>query len=231
MRSFNFLNSFPHIFCFQNRGMSLIVILMLLMAITGVVMFSARLAVVGESSARNRVDYELARHAAEAALRDAERDLLLTEKPATAACSRDSYDYSQRFSTLYINQNCPQGQCSEQVQGVRDWADGTNAERWWPVTKNGWPTTPPVGGKWNGDNHTANHNFTPGCYFNGAVPLGSFTGATRIQGVERQPEYLIELFLSRDTPMARISARGFGMKGTETEVLLQSYILLPPIFP
>ena len=229
MRSFIFFNLPQSVLNFQCRGMSLIVILMLLMAITGMVIFSARLAVVGESSARNRVDYELARQAAEAALRDAERDLLLTEKPAAATCSRTSYDYNQRFSPLSVNENCPQGQCSEQVQGVRDWANGSNAERWWPTTKVGWANT--VGGKWNGENHTGNHNFTPGCTFNGAVPLGTFTGVPEINNVQRQPEYLIELFLSRDTPMARISARGFGMVGTETEVLLQSYLLLPPMFP
>ena len=220
-----------HVLYRPARGIALAVILMLLVALTGVVAFSARQAVVGESSARNQMDYELARQAAEAALRDAERDILLTEMPSAAKCARESYDYSERFSSLRVNANCPKGQCSEQTGGSRDWVTGANAERWWPPAMSGWPST--NGGGWNGSARTAAHSFAipSNCVFSGGVPLGTFTGASPISQVEYQPEYLMELFLTRDTPMVRVTARGFGMVKGETQVVLQSYVRLPSQFP
>lgn len=210
----------------QGRGIALVVILMLLVALTGVVAFSARQAVVGESSARNQMDYELARQAAEAALRDGERDILLDAKPSGAKCARESYDYAERFSPRLVNADCLQGQCSEQQAGTRNWSSGAmaDAERWWP---------PANGGSWNGSDRSGDHSFVvpSDCVFSGGVPLGTFTGAARISQVEYQPEYLIELFLTRDTPMARVTARGFGMVKGQTQVVLQSYVRLPSQFP
>jgi type IV pilus assembly protein PilX len=213
---------FRHGFLRQERGIVLAVIMMLLVALTGVVAFSARQAVVGEGSARNQMDYELARQAAESALRDAERDILLPGKPTTVPatkCERAAYDRGERFSVLNVKETCPQGQCSERDSTAPpDWGAGENAERWWPFAK---------GGKWNDDRRIVG----PDCVFNGGVPLGTFTGAKEIKGVEYQPEYLMEFFLNREPRMVRVIARGFGMVKGETQVVLQSYMTLPAYTP
>ena len=63
------------------KGMTMIVVLMLLMLMSSAAIFSARYATIGESMARNQLDYERAKQAAESALRDAERDILLPGPP------------------------------------------------------------------------------------------------------------------------------------------------------
>ena len=197
----------------RSRGIALVVILILLMAITTVVAFSAKHAVVGESSARNQMDYEVARQAAEAALRDGENDVL--RSPSTRnPCGRKFEEIS--FFALYFTSDCPKGQCSES-KGPYTWAkNSTAAERWWPDD---------YGGKW-GNNEVVSASSD----FNGGVPFGTCTGATKVIGVEYQPEYLLEYF-HRDTPFVRITARGFGVHGYETQVVLQSYVRLRLMAP
>ena len=200
------------------RGVALVVILILLMAITAVVAFSARQAVVGESSARNQMDYEIARQAAEAALRDGERDVLGQSAPTNRTCPPRIT--TNRFSPRYFTSECQLGQCSESVGVQRnEWKLGSStAQRWWPDE---------YGGKWVNSNGKKNRN---NCDFRGGVPIGSFTDAKEIEGVEYQPEYLLE-YLHRDMPVVRVTARGFGVVGIETQVVLQSYVRLPIMAP
>ena len=196
----------------RSRGVALVVILILLMSITAVVAFSARQAVVGESSARNQMDYEVARQAAEAALRDGERDALGDLASANPTCNRIPTD---RFSPRYFTSQCFLGQCSESVDVSRhDWRQNSaNAERWWPDEH---------GGRWrNSENKTSSP-----CSFHGSVPIGRFTGAKKVAGVQNQPEYMLE-YLHRDMPVVRVTARGFGTVGYEAQVVLQSYVRLP----
>jgi type IV pilus assembly protein PilX len=195
----------------RSRGIALVVILILLMAITTVVAFSARHAVVGESSARNQMDYEVARQAAEAALRDGESDVLLkTTDPGPDPCGRK---VANRFSPIYFTPDCPNGQCSEPA-GVRTWeGNSPTAEPWWPAK---------YGGKWGNSSTSVN--------FVGGVLFGKCTKAPNIVGVEYQPEYLLEYF-HRDKPVVRVTARGFGVTGDETQVVLQSYVRLPLLAP
>ena len=80
---------------------------------------------------------------------------------------------------------------------------------WWPTAKQG---------LWN----DGAVNPTADCNFKGAVPLGTFTGAPKIQGVAAQPEYIIEYLARGDDMMMRITARGFGAD-RNTETVLQSY--------
>ena len=200
------------------RGIALVVILILLMAITTVVAFSARHAVVGESSARNQMDYEVARQAAEAALRDGERDVLREEGKGKNLCARDD-DKLKRFGSIYFKSDCPKGQCSES-KGPYTWAkNSAAAEHWWPDQ---------YGGKWGkniSDESLASSDFY------GGVPFGTCTGAEiKVIGVEHQPEYLLE-YLPRDRSVVRVTARGFGVAGYETQVVLQSYVMLPLMFP
>ena len=199
----------------RSRGIALVVILILLMAITTVVAFSARHAVVGESSARNQMDYEVARQAAEAALRDGERDVLFKFDTVNDPCERT---VDERFSTAYFDTECSNGQCTEfeDPSNPSTWGGNfSNAAYWWPAK---------YGGKW-GD------SIKPPGNFNGGVPYGRCTNAPKLAGVQYQPEYLLEYFNREPKPFVRVTARGFGVTGHETQVVLQSYVQLPLMVP
>ncbi len=207
------------------RGLSLVIVLMFLLAITGITVWSARQSMLGEGMSRNQLDLEVARQAAEAALRDAERDLMnLTEtiRP-NASCTRglDRPTIASDFTDT-----CTGGLCffPDARYASSNWSDAdsdhpTLAEPWWPTSKAGlWNNTfddkpaPPVKDK---------------CGFTGGVPLGTFTGIAPIQGVAVQPEYLIEFFQKvsngtyQVTNTYRITARGFGYT-QRTQVVLQT---------
>jgi type IV pilus assembly protein PilX len=210
----------------RHRGIGLPVVLMILLALTGLTLFSARNATLSERTARNQLDIERARQAAESALRDAERDLNLTaaDAPAGAPCRREVRPISN--ATYTFDEACTAGQCDGQINSFvnANWNSATSAstdsEPWWPFAK---------GGKWDDDlankpRRGSNANCTT---FTGGVPLGSFTGVPLIVGVERQPEYLIERIRRPENKFFyRITARGFGA-ALQTQVVLQSYFRPP----
>jgi type IV pilus assembly protein PilX len=201
------------------------VVLVFMLALTGLGLMSARLALGGEALARNQLDHEVAFQAAEAALRDAERDILLTNvKPANAVCSRGT-DRLAGIDLTAFRENCLRGQCdSNAAKGVaKDYSSASSSvansgEVWWPADK---------GGLWNDAKNKAAS--ATSCDFNGAVPLGAFTGAPAVVAVARQPEYLLE-YTKRDNGrlVFRITARGFGYR-QNSEVVLQSYFLYPDV--
>lgn len=201
------------------QGVALAVVLMFLLVITGLALFSARYATMGESMARNQLDAERARQAAESALRDAERDLMLTGAAVTGAlCDRSAVrPVFMNFSAFTAA--CPGGQCAlpEAAYTGADWNSSThaNAMPWWPEAN---------GGVWNNSFDTKPRGTSASCTFNGGVPIGTYTGAAAIAGVARQPEYLIEVFSRGSSRLIffRITARGFGASEA-TQVVLQSY--------
>lgn len=201
------------------QGVALAVVLMFLLVITGLALFSARYATMGESMARNQLDAERARQAAESALRDAERDLMLTGAAVTGAlCDRSAVrPVFLNFSSFTAA--CPGGQCElpEVAYTSVDWSSSThtNAMPWWPTAN---------GGVWNNDFAAKPRGASASCNFNGGVPIGTYTGAAAIAGVARQPEYLIEVFNRGNSRLIffRITARGFGALEA-TQVVLQSY--------
>ena len=208
------------------RGLSLVVVLLFLIAITSIAVLSARKSTMQEGAGRNQLDMEMARQAAESALRDAERDLSGAIMDTTnASCTRPEI--------LLFDKDCPTGLCRKETDSAANstyansnWtaavAGSTDkSEPWWPTSK---------GGLWN-DNFSNKPPRTPtaqsNCSFTGGVPLGTFTGATAIIGVAIQPEYLIEYFLKKDgqggkeVDTYRITARGFGYT-RRTQVVLQT---------
>lgn len=205
------------------QGISLVVVLIFLTAITGITIYSVRQSLFGEGTARNQIDLEVARQAAESALRDAERDImnLSTTALTGASCTRgrDRLPIPADFTS-----DCQQGYCifAESSYANANWHDATsastsNVEPWWPTSK---------GGKW-GAPKTAPIASSDCSTFTGGVPYGTYTGSARIQGVANQPEYLVELF-SRTSPVSRqptnyyrITARGFGYL-QRTQVVLQT---------
>lgn len=204
-------------------GVALIVVLIFIVALTSLAIFSARDVSLGEKLARNQLDSQVALESAEAALRDAEFDLMLKdgtlrtgafcarlyglERPVTAPSAFSAFE-----STCLRGQCSPSPSVTAANSNYATAPSATNYEAWWPASK---------GGLWNDDISTkpttaASANCTS---FTGGVPFGTFTGRTRVTGVSRQPEYLIER-MSPD--FVRITARGFG-RNPNTEIVLQSY--------
>lgn len=231
----------------QQRGVALVVVLLFLVAVTGISVWTARQSMLAEGSVRNQMDQEVARQAAESALRDAERDIdqaALGVLASNASCLRssaatDNYGINPNAFTA----GCVGGLClkDDSTYATSDWSSAstsntTVAEPWWPANK---------GGLWN-DNADTKPGRDPvtsaNCdTFTGGVPLGTYTGVPPIKGVAKQPEYLIEVFRRKHvrinldetrvtstgekanqwSTMYRITARGFGYS-QRTQVVLQT---------
>ena len=221
----------PAAFGGRARGVALLVVLVFTLALTGIALVSARLALGGEGLARNQLDHQVARQAAEAALRDAERDIMLPANyvpsaSAVPACARDAERPVQDKEAVLGTAACLRGHCllNEKEMGKVSFGAATSTtegEVWWPVAR---------GGRWNNDLSTkpspgSNKNCLT---FTGAVPLGTFTGAQPIPAVAQQPEYLLERMRRGKQLLFRITARGFGYR-QGTEVVLQSYFVVPEL--
>ncbi len=194
------------------RGVALIIVLIFLLILTTVAAFTIKRVLYGEDMARNMLDMEVARQAAEAALRDAERDIMLAGNATGAACARDAdRPIRNAYGEPHFASTCPRGQCrfGEQTPAAYYAASnfdvGTNPQPWWPGSQTQWKASPPTA-----------------CAFEGGVPLGTFTATPGVQGVSRQPEYLIEYMQRGDDIYFRNTARGWGLD-RNTEVVLQSY--------
>jgi type IV pilus assembly protein PilX len=205
-------------------GMSLPIVLMFLLVISLLATVGMRRATLGESLSRNQIELETARQAAEAALRDAERDLLLPTGAmrANALCGRGAdRPTDQNLDDTYFNTACPRGQCffgtTYYTTSNYNASPVVNPQPWWPTTNS-------KGGLWNNDsaNKPSDSNGVgTNCTFNGAVPLGTFTGTPRLAAVAAQPEYIIERMKRGTDTFMRITARGFGTD-PNTEFVMQS---------
>lgn len=215
----------------SQRGIALITVMLFLIALTGLAVWTARQSLLGEGMARNQLDRAAAQQAAEAALRDAERDLTILQSAirtgASCTRSREGPPKSYEFTG-----DCTLGYCfkEETNYGTSNWSTATAAlktvaEPWWPVNK---------GGDWNNTfadkpDRTAAVLDTAHCNFKGGVPIGTFTGIPPITGVAVQPEYLVELYdhtkvstvTKQEEPVYKITARGFGYT-QRTQVVLQT---------
>lgn len=209
------------------RGISLPVVLIFLVVVSLLATVGVRRATVNETLTRNQLDFDVARQAAEAALRDGERDVFLANGAAqpNALCNRaeDRENGSGRIPPAdTLGTTCPRGQCQFDAShyAASNFDTGANPQPWWPSAN---------GGLWNDDPASKPSDAAgvdTNCNFTGAVPLGTFTGAARLAAVARQPEYLIEYaLLGPDAKLARITARGFGTDPT-VEAVVQSYVAL-----
>lgn len=231
----------PHLFqrrvISSQNGMTLIVVLLFLVLITGISVWGVKQSLFSENVARNQLDHGVAREAAETALRDAERDLMNpgAATVSNASCNRGAVEIVEADFTT----DCTKGLCvmdQSAYEGL-DWSRSNGGEVWWPATK---------GGRWN-NSITDKPGRTPvdtsNCSFDGGVPLGTYTGASPLKGVARQPEYVVEYFRRKNvrinlaetqvsstgrnanqwSPMYRVTARGFGLSGS-TQVILQTIV-------
>ncbi len=186
----------------KQSGVALVVVLIFMLALTTIAIFASRNATMGERQARNETEYQIARQAAEAALRDAERDLYpdpAVTPPTTPACTRTGSVFRTNDRVVSADEftnACLGGQCwvpAARYQVAWTAATPTNpGEPWWPISRGGlWAT----GGSACAD-------------FTGPVPLGRYTGVPSLAGVSRQPDYLIE-YLGDPSQDAALIGKGF----------------------
>lgn len=208
----------------NQRGVALVVVMIFIIALTSIAIFSARNVSLSERVARNQLDAQVAREAAEAALRDAEFDLLLVSGALRtgAKCARTGLRPVNENIAQFTG-TCSKGQCGlaparyessfyETDTAKLPVAAGTG-EPWWPLKQ---------GGLWNDTLSTKPTAAGVNCDFKGGVPYGTYSGRAELVGVYRQPEYLIEYFRIGTNNLFRINARGFG-RNPNTEIVLQSY--------
>ncbi len=216
-------------------------VLLFLVAITGITVWTARQSILGEGMARNQQDMEVARQAAESALRDAERDIENSGLPASkwavksANLAKASCTRIRKLIAIDFTSNCVNGLCqrTDAQYATYNWSTATastGGEPWWQTSKGGqWVNDFNDGTATKPSRTTVTENDTKCTTFQGAVPLGTYTGAVPIRGVSVQPEYLIEYF-KRSVPgqqekdLFRITARGFGYT-PRTQVVVQSLYL------
>jgi type IV pilus assembly protein PilX len=202
------------------RGVVLIIALMFLVALTLLAIASMGGTTLEERMAGQYRDLNVAFQAAEAALRDAERDLygVGAAPPAT---------FTPR--AVVISGRTGFGDGTDSANGSCTDSSDTNYGRGlcYPRDTGPYPRFPTA------DLSTASTV---------AVPYGTYTGATALQNVSAQPRYLIEALWSGIPPGAatsigagaspmtyyRITARGFGAN-TVTQLTLQEMYLKPQL--
>lgn len=195
----------------QQAGVALMVVLIFMLALSTLAIFSSRNATLGERQARNELEFQVARQAAEAALRDAENDLLnITTGTPTCTRADSAFRRDGRWSVAAeaeFTETCLRGQCNfylpdrtaPPARYETTWAQAainttvdpgstnTPGPPWWPTNRNG---------LWGNKISVA----SGGCAtFTGGVPLGTFTGAAAFPGVSRPPEYMIEMIRPNKT--------------------------------
>lgn len=187
------------------RGVSLIVSLLMLIVILLLGASASQIALQAEKSSRNDRDRQIALQAAEAALMDAEMDIEQSPDPSRSRSDLFSSENMQSF---------PESGCNAGIANI----------------KLGLCAPPQLDAKpvWTSVDfldESGNAN---------SVPYGQFTGATFQSGAgplpTRQPRYIIEPLKftykgqSAEMPIVfyRITAIGFGMR-EETQVVLQTH--------
>ena len=180
------------------RGASLLMVLILMLVISMLAVFGVRNVRLLERQTTNEQEYQLARQAAEAALRDAEADL---NGPGTASCPRSNSNPREGRAASAesdeFSNDCKLGQCGAAVARYAvTWENASKTNPgapWWPDSKGGnWGNNADNDGKPSFNCSTAT----------GGVPLGTFTGVAQLARVVRQPEYLIELITPEQAKQA-----------------------------
>lgn len=196
----------------HQQGISLVMVLIFMLILSGLAAFGVRNVTLLEKQAHNELEYQVARQAAEAALRDAELDLRIPEPNGlftlpSAKCGRESSlmrtkGIASATDSAEFTANCLEGQCGISTDRYAvQWGSATPANKgtpWWPTSK---------GGDWgNNVNTDGSPDFTCGTS-TGGVPLGTYTGTPAVVGVARQPEYLIEIMSPEAVGSAAVESK------------------------
>ena len=177
----------------DQRGAALIVGLIFLVILTLLGVTAMQSSTLEERMAGNARDRNLAFQAAEAALRDAERDIRGKQRPAM-------HRPSCAGSVVILGMTGTDAACTEGLCCVIGASGLTCAERETPVDRD----------------DTLSLSDAP------SVEYGHYTAAPALTGVAAQPRYLIEPFTKGQPKINyyRITARGYGAKAS-TQVTLQ----------
>jgi len=190
----------------SQAGVALFIVLVLMVSLTLLALAAMQGVTLGERLARNALDHNLAMQAAEAALRDAERDLRAVRPdgtpcragaPGCRPAGERPVEGLGAAGLTYFNEHCARGDSKGQCHR----AEGD----YFAI---------PV---WRDPDLLAN-----------AAMYGQYTGAAALTDVARQPQYLIEGFRKPDGHVFRITAIGYGAN-LHTRVMLQSIYRLGPV--
>ena len=189
----------------MQNGISLVIVMIFLVILSVLGISAMQGSTLSSRIARNEADRNLAFQAAEAALRDGELDARnlkvdITPCAAGAVGCRSVLIKGGSGGTNDFNSTCADGLCCTVA------ICGTTVSTlpvWTDATK--WAATGATGA---------------------TVRYGTYTGATALPVVFRQPRYLIEYFAKAQAPVYRVTAVGFGANES-TQVMLQSTISVP----
>lgn len=187
----------------RQRGVTLIIVLLILVVVTVLGIGGAQIALLGERSTRYDRDYLIASQAAEAALMDAEFDI---RGPNTSASSRVT-SFNQADLGFFV----PGCGTSEPTRGLCE----ANADTVKPV----WATV----------NFLATGSTAPTVEFGTYTGRSFDAGSTGVRP-ERKPRYIIELIDDagpggnaaggKTSKMYRVTAMGFGPR-SDIQVVMQ----------
>lgn len=189
--------------CAGDNGVALFVVLIFLLVLTVLGLTAMRSATLGERMASNRVDKALATQAAEAALRDAERDILWTRADGSY-CKRADGSIASGCRTADLRP------LPEKIHNFGGTSGKCESGQCYHL-----PTA-----------YFATPVWEDPAMWDKAVVYGEYTGAPEIAAVAAKPKYLIEGFRKDDKWIFRISALGYGADAN-TRVVLQA-IYIPP---
>jgi type IV pilus assembly protein PilX len=198
----------------SQSGLSLVVVMSMLGIILLLSVITAKVSLLGEKSARNDRDRQIAFQAAEAALSDAQLDIFGPNPAANSRCGITSDDLKGLFDSGCSSTSASRGLCTSDVGKIGTSYASVNFEDFDNSTR-----VPVVLGEFTG--RTAN------------FPIGS-------NGLSAQlPRYVIELvphraILSNGTTVEKkaflVTAVGYGPT-IQTKVMLQTTLFKPKLDP
>lgn len=107
----------------HQQGMSLVIVLILLATTMILGVGAIQLSMMSERSARNDRDYQVAWQASEAALRDAELDIDVTNAGTSTRASLFTTDNAMSFATGCSNSGNTKGLCLPNMSGKPVWLE------------------------------------------------------------------------------------------------------------
>ena len=196
----------------RSGGFSLIVVLLLLVVVTVLGVGAARLSLVNERSARSDRDQEIALQAAEAALVDAELDILgPNANPASRLCLFNNKDVAPFVEGCGSNTNL--GLCAPSAPG--------NTPAWMKADLSPGSKTSVAYGTFTGQTFVVGKGTAPAASPRYIVEVMRNNGGWQANRLESASA-------GQATHIFRVTAIGFGVD-TDTQVVLQTNLYKPAV--
>lgn len=202
----------PSFRCGRSGGFSLIVVLLLLVVVTVLGVGAAQLSLVNERSARNDRDNEIALQAAEAALVDAELDILgPNPNAASRLCLFNNKDVAPFVEGCGSNANL--GLCASNAPGT--------TPAWMKADLSPSSTTSVAYGTFTGQKYVVGKGATPAALPRYIVEVIRNNGGWQVNRLENAGS-------GNATNIFRVTAVGFGVDA-DTQVALQTNLYKPAV--